>query len=129
MCVRPKKDRESPTLTYKPQVFEFIQSLPKSQGKPLSDILPDTNSKGILHAYPKGIYSHPETSFLTLVAINLLENMLVFDPLRRVSASEALEFAYFAPYHDPSDEPDADKVIDRAFDTGNHSADAWKRKL
>ena len=64
-----------------------------------------------------------------MVAINLLENMLVFDPQGRVSATEALAFPYLAAYHDPTDEPEADRRIDWALYTFNPSADAWKRKL
>jgi serine/threonine protein kinase len=42
-------------------------------------------------------------------AIDLLENMLVFDPRKRVKAEEALAHPYLAPYHDPTDEPKAEE--------------------
>jgi len=64
-----------------------------------------------------------------MLAINLLEKMIVFDPQGRVSASEALACAFLAPYHDPIDEPEADRRIDWAFDQANYSIDTWKSRL
>ncbi|KAJ6070742.1 hypothetical protein N7467_012061 [Penicillium canescens] len=64
-----------------PNTLSFIESLPKREAKPLSDILPSAGLK----------------------AIDLLGKTLVFDPHRRVS--EALPSPYLAPYHDPTDEP------------------------
>ena len=40
-------------------------------------------------------------------AIDLLEKMLVFDPRKRITATESLSHEYVAPYHDPTDEPEA----------------------
>jgi p38 MAP kinase len=64
-----------------------------------------------------------------ILATELLENMLVFDPRERVTASEALHFAYLAPYHDPTDEPEAEEKFDWTFNTANHSVDVWKAEL
>lgn len=64
-----------------------------------------------------------------MVAVDLLEHMLVFDPKGRVSASEALTFPYLAPYHDPKDEPEAQRRFDWSFDGADHSIDTWKRKM
>jgi p38 MAP kinase len=55
--------------------------------------------------------------------------MLVFDPEGRVTASGALKFAYLAPYHDPTDEPEAEEKVDWTYDNVNHSVDAWKAEL
>lgn len=38
-------------------------------------------------------------------AIDLLKRMLVFNPLKRITAEQALEHPYFAKLHDPSEEP------------------------
>jgi p38 MAP kinase len=55
--------------------------------------------------------------------------MLVLDPEGRVTASEALEFAYLALYHDPTDEPEAEEKVDWTFDNSNHSFEDWKAEL
>lgn len=64
-----------------------------------------------------------------MLGTELLEKMLVFDPQARVTASEALGFSYLAPYHDPTDEPEAEEKLDWTFDIANHSVDAWKAKM
>ncbi|CCK70144.1 mitogen-activated serine/threonine-protein kinase KSS1 KNAG_0D03980 [Huiozyma naganishii CBS 8797] len=47
------------------------------------------------------VFSRPiDTSLL-----DLLTRMLTFNPDNRITAHEALEHAYLAPYHDPTDEP------------------------
>ncbi|KAJ6001028.1 mitogen-activated protein kinase HOG1, partial [Penicillium waksmanii] len=68
-------------------------------------------------------------NLLIILAAGLLENMLVFDLQERVTASEALEFAYLAPYHDPTDEPEAEEAVDWTFDNANHSFEYWKAEL
>ena len=52
--------------------------------------------------------------------------MLQFDPQVRISATEALESPYLAPYHDPNDEPVAAEAFDWAFLEANLPADIWK---
>jgi p38 MAP kinase len=64
-----------------------------------------------------------------ILAIELLENMLVFDPQGRVTAFEALQFTYLVPYHDPTDEPEAEEKVDWTFDKANHSVDVCKAEL
>ncbi|SCV04053.1 LAMI_0H13058g1_1 [Lachancea mirantina] len=48
-------------------------------------------------------------------AIDLLQQMLVFDPFARITAAEALEHPYLAAYHDPADEPGAVMLDPREF--------------
>jgi p38 MAP kinase len=57
-----------------------------------------------------------------LVAIDLLEDMLVFDPRKRVKATEALAHEY----HDPTDEPVADEKFDWSFNDADLPVDTWK---
>jgi len=56
------------------------------------------------------------------VAIDLLEKMLVFDPRKRITATDSLAHEYIAPYHDPTDEPEAAEVSDWSF----NDVDTWK---
>ncbi|CUS21193.1 LAQU0S02e08174g1_1 [Lachancea quebecensis] len=48
-------------------------------------------------------------------ALDLLEKMLVFDPHRRITASQALKHPYLQAYHDPQDEPATAKVDPALF--------------
>jgi p38 MAP kinase len=65
-------------------------------------------------------------ALLTFTAIDLLEDMLVFDPRKRVKASEALAHEYLSPYHDPTDEPVADEKFDWSFNDADLPVDTWK---
>lgn len=59
-------------------------------------------------------------------AIDLLERMLVFDPKKRITASDALAHEYLAPYHDPTDEPVAEEKFDWSFNDADLPVDTWK---
>jgi p38 MAP kinase len=65
-------------------------------------------------------------ALLTSIAIDLLEDMLVFDPRKRVKASEALAHEYLSPYHDPTDEPVAEEKFDWSFNDADLPVDTWK---
>lgn len=52
--------------------------------------------------------------------------MLVFDPRKRIDATEALSHEYLAPYHDPSDEPSAPEPFDWSFNDADLPVDTWK---
>lgn len=59
-------------------------------------------------------------------AIDLLEKMLVFDPRKRINATESLAHEYVAPYHDPTDEPEAAEKFDWSFNDADLPVDTWK---
>lgn len=61
-----------------------------------------------------------------LAAVDLLERMLVFDPKKRITATNALAHEYLAPYHDPSDEPVAEEKFDWSFNDADLPVDTWK---
>jgi p38 MAP kinase len=61
-----------------------------------------------------------------VLAIDLLEKMLVFDPRMRVRAGDGLAHEYLAPYHDPSDEPVAEEKFDWSFNDADLPVDTWK---
>ena len=50
--------------------------------------------------------------------LDLLDNLLSFDPSRRVDVEGSLAHAYLGPYYDPQDEPLSDKpfTYDMEFD-------------
>ena len=52
--------------------------------------------------------------------------MLIFDPKRRISAATGLTHEYLAPYHDPTDEPDAEEKFDWSFNDAELPVDTWK---
>ncbi|KXG53740.1 bZIP transcription factor, bZIP-1 [Penicillium griseofulvum] len=84
--------------------LNFINSLPKRERKPISQVIPKANAD----------------------AAALIDKMLEFDPQVRISATEALSSPYLAPYHDPNDEPVAAQPFDWAFLEANLPADIWK---
>uniref|UniRef100_A0A8C2X6G4 mitogen-activated protein kinase n=1 Tax=Cyclopterus lumpus TaxID=8103 RepID=A0A8C2X6G4_CYCLU len=59
-------------------------------------------------------------------AVDLLEKMLVLDTDKRITASEALAHPYFAQYHDPDDEPEAEPY-DQSFESRELEIEEWKR--
>ncbi|KAI9167098.1 Mitogen-activated protein kinase HOG1 [Paramyrothecium foliicola] len=59
-------------------------------------------------------------------AIDLLERMLVFDPKKRITATDALAHDYLSPYHDPTDEPVAEEKFDWSFNDADLPVDTWK---
>ncbi|KAK8225162.1 Hog1-like MAP kinase protein [Phyllosticta paracitricarpa] len=84
--------------------LRFVQSLPKRERQPLANKFKNADP----------------------LAIDLLENMLVFDPKKRVRAGDALAHPYLAPYHDPSDEPVAEEKFDWSFNDADLPVDTWK---
>ena len=77
-----------------PKARNYIKSLPYTPGMPLSSM------------YPR---AHP-------LAIDLLQKMLVFDPSKRISVTQALEHPYMSPLYDPSANPPAQVPIDLDID-------------
>ncbi|XP_069013521.1 mitogen-activated protein kinase 14B isoform X1 [Embiotoca jacksoni] len=59
------------------------------------------------------------------LAVDLLEKMLVLDTDKRITASEALAHHYFAQYHDPDDEPEAEPY-DQSFESRELEIEEWK---
>lgn len=59
--------------------------------------------------------------------INALEKMLLLDPDRRVSASEALELRMFTDFREPEEETDA-LPYDHSMDNTDLPLEQWKRK-
>ena len=56
-----------------------------------------------------------------------MEKMLVLDTDKRITAAEALAHPYFAQYHDPDDEPEAEPY-DQSFESRELEIEEWKRR-
>ncbi|OMJ85030.1 hypothetical protein SteCoe_13752 [Stentor coeruleus] len=72
----------------------YIKSLPKRQRVPWSTLYPKANP----------------------IALDLLNNMLVFNPDNRFNVEECLAHPYFEGLHNVDEEPVAKKVFDWSFD-------------
>ncbi|XP_020251512.1 mitogen-activated protein kinase 4-like [Asparagus officinalis] len=77
-----------------PKARKYIKTLPYTPGIPLPALYP--------HANP--------------LAVDLLQKMLVFDPSKRISVTEALQHPYMSPLYDPSSDPPAQVPIDLDID-------------
>lgn len=77
-----------------PKAKRYIKSLPYSPGTPFSRLYPN---------------AHP-------LAIDLLSKMLVFDPTKRISVTEALQHPFMASLYDPNSDPPAIIPIDLDID-------------
>ncbi|KAF6144208.1 hypothetical protein GIB67_004881 [Kingdonia uniflora] len=77
-----------------PKARKYIKTLPYSPTTPLGRLYP--------HANP--------------LAIDLLQLMLIFDPTKRISVTEALQHPYMAPLYDSNSNPPAQVPIDLDID-------------
>lgn len=68
----------------------------------------------------------PKTSDL---ALDLLEKLLAFNPVKRISVEEALKHPYLEPYHDPEDEPTAAPIPEEFFDFDKNKDNLSKEQL
>lgn len=68
----------------------------------------------------------PKTSDL---ALDLLEKLLAFNPVKRITVEEALKHPYLEPYHDPDDEPTAPPIPEEFFDFDKHKDNLSKEQL
>jgi mitogen-activated protein kinase 1/3 len=68
----------------------------------------------------------PKTSDL---ALDLLERLLAFNPVKRITVEEALKHPYLEPYHDPDDEPTADPIPEEFFDFDKNKETLTKEQL
>ncbi|XP_074567503.1 mitogen-activated protein kinase 4-like [Curcuma longa] len=87
-------------------IRDYIESLPDSPGIPFATIFPDANP----------------------LALDLLKKLLVFNPAKRINATEALEHPYMAQLYDPLLDLAADGPIDLGFDD-NLGEDMIREKI
>jgi serine/threonine protein kinase len=91
--------------------FEQLQLILQKIGTPDEDVIqriPSERSREYLRRLPR----YPKLSLYkrfpnaNILAIDLLEKMIAFEPNARISAADALKHPYLARFHDPSREPD-----------------------
>jgi mitogen-activated protein kinase 1/3 len=63
------------------------------------------------------------------VALDLLEKLLAFNPVKRITVEEALKHPYLEPYHDPEDEPTAEMIPEEFFDFDRNKETLGKEEL
>lgn len=86
---------------------EYIRSLPFKKKIPWKSMFPKTSD----------------------LALDLLERLLAFNPVKRITVEEALKHPYLEPYHDPDDEPTADPIPEEFFDFDKNKDNLTKEQL
>jgi len=72
-----------------PLAQTMLESLPPTKPKKLRDMFPTASEE----------------------ALDLLKNLLVFNPTKRLTAEQALKHPYVAQFHNPDEEPVCTKKI------------------
>jgi mitogen-activated protein kinase 1/3 len=86
---------------------EYIRSLPFKKKIPFKQMFPKTSD----------------------LALDLLEKLLAFNPVKRITVDEALQHPYLEPYHDPDDEPTAMPIPEEFFDFDKNKDNLSKEQL
>ena len=86
---------------------EYIRSLPFKKKIPMKVLFPKTSD----------------------LALDLLEKLLAFNPVKRITVEDALRHPYLEPYHDPDDEPTADPIPEEFFDFDKNKDALSKEQL
>ncbi|KAG6834897.1 hypothetical protein H0H93_006586, partial [Arthromyces matolae] len=83
VCVEFFPSRSSVTNALYTKAQDYIRAMPSKEKVPFSSLFPDANP----------------------LAVDLLSQMLCFDPAKRISCEQALGHPYFYLWHDPTNEP------------------------
>uniref|UniRef100_A0A4W4ESA0 mitogen-activated protein kinase n=1 Tax=Electrophorus electricus TaxID=8005 RepID=A0A4W4ESA0_ELEEL len=94
-----------------------LQQIMRLTGTPPASLISRMPSHEVSLLWPSPHVHYP---------VDLLEKMLVLDTDKRITAAEALAHSYFAQYHDPDDEPEAEPY-DQSFESRELEIEEWKR--
>ncbi|PLB55443.1 map kinase [Aspergillus steynii IBT 23096] len=92
---------------YSRNTLKFLESLPPREPRPLSSFFVGVEQE----------------------AVDIIEKMLQLDPDNRITAESGLAHPYMENFHEPEDEPVADRQIDMSYDDAELPADEWKKKM
>eukprot|EP01064_Diplonema_japonicum_P034182 TRINITY_DN7000_c1_g2_i1.p1 TRINITY_DN7000_c1_g2~~TRINITY_DN7000_c1_g2_i1.p1 ORF type:complete len:445 (+),score=97.99 TRINITY_DN7000_c1_g2_i1:38-1336(+) len=104
-----------------------INIITEALGVPSDEDLENIKSEEALR-YLKSIKKKPPTPLSELIpaasknALDLIEKMLCFNPVQRITAEQALSHPYLAQLHDPSDEPVCSKTFHWEKDSSDLTA-------
>jgi len=91
-----------------PFAATMLESLPPSNPRSLSDMYPNASAE----------------------ALDLLRKLLQFNPIKRITAEEALAHPFVAQFHNPTDEPVCDRIIRIPIDDNHkYSISEYRNKL
>uniref|UniRef100_A0A673CYW0 mitogen-activated protein kinase n=1 Tax=Sphaeramia orbicularis TaxID=375764 RepID=A0A673CYW0_9TELE len=95
-------------------------------GTPGPEFLMKLSSESVSSQNRMQVFFFSNQFLLHLLSVDLLEKMLVLDTDKRLTAAKALSHPYFAQYHDPDDEPEAEPY-DQSFESRELDIEEWKR--
>ncbi|GME90205.1 unnamed protein product [[Candida] boidinii] len=87
-------------------MMEDYNSIKSRRAKEYIRTLPFRKKQDFVNLFPN---ANPQ-------AVDLLEKLLTFNPKKRLTVEQALEHPYVSFYHEPNDEPIAEKIPDDFFD-------------
>ncbi|XP_068572818.1 mitogen-activated protein kinase 12b isoform X2 [Cebidichthys violaceus] len=111
--------------------LDQLREIMKITGTPAADFvvkLQSQDAKNYIRSLPKVPKKdlHSLFSKASSNAVSVLEKMLLLDPERRVSASEALDLPFFSEYREAEEETEA-LPYDQTMDNTDLPLDQWKR--
>ncbi|KAF9891203.1 hypothetical protein FE257_004767 [Aspergillus nanangensis] len=129
-CILAEMLRGEPLFPGKDHINQFylITDMIGNPPQEVIEKITSNNTRHIVDSLPKKepgqlkeLFSHAEPA-----AVDLLERMLLFDHTKRISATESLKHIYLSPYHDPTDEPEAEEIFDWSFNDADFPMETWK---
>ncbi|XP_035604775.1 mitogen-activated protein kinase 12-like isoform X2 [Oncorhynchus keta] len=111
--------------------LDQLKEIMKITGTPTADFvtkLQSQDAKNYIRSLPKVLKKdlHFLFSKASSEAVCVLERMLLLDPERRVSASEALAMPFFSEFREPEEETEA-QPYDHSMDNTDLLLEQWKR--
>ncbi|KAJ2808692.1 MAPK protein hog1 [Coemansia furcata] len=129
-CILAEMFEGTPLFPGKDHVHQF-SIITELLGTPPDDVIQTIGSENTLR-FVQSLPRRKPVSFkarfprIEPLAIDLLEKMLVFDPRKRITATEALAHPYLETYHDEADEPEAASKFDWSFNDADLPVEEWK---